>query len=865
MAYEIHVNAGVSGVEQLGRGEAGIAALDAKTKLLNETLYGASKATEAQTLAQLKYQTQLAKTEEWTLRYKVATLGATQANDQHTQSVTRLGAAHGAAVSQVIATGSALRTLEGAMPIRAAERFLTLIPGIGGALQAAFPVVGAIAFGEVILNRALPAMEKLADKWIPILKAQKDSLEMIKESTKETVKWGEKLEELRFQAIGRREGPGAELRARAESSQSSAGALGDLAAAYRSILSDLETTARQTVGGGLLAPRMPSAKAEAAQALIPGFRARLEEVTAAQEVARETAQGQRADAATADQKATSREDRAQERIDRLAREQALRDDVREWKQIQAEKAKALHMAVVELPRTVDEIVLLNASIQREIAREQKGETAGLIMQSGRERGFLNPDVFGAAQFPTPVGASGDEMMRTAQRRGRRDLGLLNVQAQLGGMSPQEQIDKQYMLRMRLAEEETAALVRKADETRNLQAREDALRDLVEKRYDIALEREQQILELLAKQKEAFERGVVGLIEAARSGRAGSWAMGQLNKIGDEILGKIAGVVFDKISSRTQGGTVSIGDVLGDAQKKATDENTTATDDNTKATEDLTNAIRALRAQAMSPSTGGGSLGGGISAPGEWSGSGPMIFNGFPSANVGGSTVPLYGFPGSGGNGGSGNAPRGGFTIGNATQAAMGAAAVYEGIHSGGARGGLEAAGGAAAAAGSIIAMLSKPLAAAGPIGAAVGIGLSLISSLLGDPKAAREAQIQRRLETTQFMAPVSINAAMTTGGTYSDYDRFGNVRSSDLSPFPTVQQGYFDARHDWTPVPGRTLSQFGGPTGNTTVVHITAMDGADVKRVLDRHIGEVGESLNKGFQTGAIGTGLRETLSAMNA
>jgi len=46
--------------------------------------------------------------------------------------------------------GGALRTIEGAMPIRAAERFLTtMIPGIGTALQTAFPVFGAVAFGDV--------------------------------------------------------------------------------------------------------------------------------------------------------------------------------------------------------------------------------------------------------------------------------------------------------------------------------------------------------------------------------------------------------------------------------------------------------------------------------------------------------------------------------------------------------------------------------------------------------------------------------------------------------------------------------------------------------------------------------------------
>jgi hypothetical protein len=167
MAYEMHINAGVAGKEQLEQLTRITEAQTGSTKKLADVMYGAGEAAEKLTLAQLKYQTQLAKTEEWTQRYKIAQLDANKATEDGVQKITRLGNAHGAAVTPIIATGSALRTLEGAMPIRAAERFLTLIPGIGTALQAAFPVVGAIAFAEVILNRAVPAIEKMADRWLP--------------------------------------------------------------------------------------------------------------------------------------------------------------------------------------------------------------------------------------------------------------------------------------------------------------------------------------------------------------------------------------------------------------------------------------------------------------------------------------------------------------------------------------------------------------------------------------------------------------------------------------------------------------------------------------------------------------------------
>jgi Lambda phage tail tape-measure protein (Tape_meas_lam_C) len=56
------------------------------------------------------------------------------------------GAGH-ATVSSMQASSAAIRTLEGGMAnnVRAVERFITTIPGVGRALQAIFPVVGALA------------------------------------------------------------------------------------------------------------------------------------------------------------------------------------------------------------------------------------------------------------------------------------------------------------------------------------------------------------------------------------------------------------------------------------------------------------------------------------------------------------------------------------------------------------------------------------------------------------------------------------------------------------------------------------------------------------------------------------------------
>ncbi len=55
-----------------------------------------------------------------------------------------------AAVSEMNATSAAVRSLEGNPGIRAVERFLTTIPGVGAALKMAFPLIGGVAFAAMV-------------------------------------------------------------------------------------------------------------------------------------------------------------------------------------------------------------------------------------------------------------------------------------------------------------------------------------------------------------------------------------------------------------------------------------------------------------------------------------------------------------------------------------------------------------------------------------------------------------------------------------------------------------------------------------------------------------------------------------------
>jgi hypothetical protein len=116
-----------------------------------------------------------------------------------------VGAAARGVVPEVAAASGALRTLEGAMPIRAAERFLTSVLGLGPALQAVFPLVGAAAFGEILGQMANKLID-LYEKWDPVLRAQRESLEILQQSRDEMEGLVKHSERLRLDQYKRKHG-----------------------------------------------------------------------------------------------------------------------------------------------------------------------------------------------------------------------------------------------------------------------------------------------------------------------------------------------------------------------------------------------------------------------------------------------------------------------------------------------------------------------------------------------------------------------------------------------------------------------------------------------------------------------------------
>lgn len=124
-----------------------------------------------------------------------------------------LAAAQGHTVTAVQAASSEIRLFEGALPIRAVERFAVTTLGLGPAMQAIFPYVGAVAFGEILSN----IIEKVKEWWDG-LKRIEDLNETIGKQQADDLalqkRYGEQVKENELKLKGILEGPASEQGAR---------------------------------------------------------------------------------------------------------------------------------------------------------------------------------------------------------------------------------------------------------------------------------------------------------------------------------------------------------------------------------------------------------------------------------------------------------------------------------------------------------------------------------------------------------------------------------------------------------------------------------------------------------------------------
>jgi hypothetical protein len=84
------------------------------------------------------------------------------AGDKMTASIVRVGAAATHTVPEISAMSGAIRVLSGEQSIRAIERLGVSVLGLGKAAQAAFPLIGAIAIGELV-TRVYERFTKVSD------------------------------------------------------------------------------------------------------------------------------------------------------------------------------------------------------------------------------------------------------------------------------------------------------------------------------------------------------------------------------------------------------------------------------------------------------------------------------------------------------------------------------------------------------------------------------------------------------------------------------------------------------------------------------------------------------------------------------
>lgn len=116
-------------------------------------------------------------------------------------SIRQAGAEAEATVPKMAAASAAIRTGFGEQSVRAVERFVSTIPGVGAALQAIFPVVGALALVEM-LGKVFEKSEKVTE-------AEKAMADANKQADDAFLHMAQTIDTLAAKDIGRVFGPAA--------------------------------------------------------------------------------------------------------------------------------------------------------------------------------------------------------------------------------------------------------------------------------------------------------------------------------------------------------------------------------------------------------------------------------------------------------------------------------------------------------------------------------------------------------------------------------------------------------------------------------------------------------------------------------
>lgn len=160
----------------------------------------------------------------------------------------RAGDAARHAVTDMQAASAAIRGLEGSMNIRAAERFISMIGGIGPVLQAAFPLFGAYAMLSV-LGKMAEATVEWANAHDPVIAAQKYSLSLLEQEGKEYDKLADKVRKLKLDEYERTHGRTARLNLEAHQESTSAKEAGEQVVRLKALLDEVNQISHITRHG----------------------------------------------------------------------------------------------------------------------------------------------------------------------------------------------------------------------------------------------------------------------------------------------------------------------------------------------------------------------------------------------------------------------------------------------------------------------------------------------------------------------------------------------------------------------------------------------------------------------------------------
>jgi hypothetical protein len=385
--------------------------------------------------------------------------------------------------------------------------------------------------------------------------------------------------------------------------------------------------------------------------------------------------------------------------------------------------------------------------------------------------------------------------------------------------------------------------------------------------------EEEIADLRQQAEDKYVETVTRAFDALTSGKSGavtSFFMAQLKGLENTVVGNVARMSYKGISEHMPSITSDSDNFLGKLLKGTPFEKSpgsTLDPAGTKLNMAGDKLIQAASALSMSRTGGGGGYVGGSGDYLNSIGINPDTGDFYDSDDQGwglsdSESAAANPFTGVGSDDDSDLDSGGGMSlgagIGIAGAGVGGIMGLLSGIKEGNAQGVAKAGGSVAGAAGAIMGLagVSGPAA---PIMMGVGLALGMVTAMFGDPRTNRENDITKAVQNSQYIAPQAIHETMSMGGTYSDYDRSGNLRTSNLSPVPQIQEGYWDSVHK-VMVPGRVTSPFGGGASGTVNLIVNG-DMLDSDQFFQKHGEAAANALYAKIQGGhPIVTALQDRL-----